>query len=105
MGKLILFAVLLAGASVGYLLWTSQTTTPAPSAFTNYTQGLQDSEQKAQAAASGANLDNVRSAVEKYKSEKGGWPSTLRDLVPDYLDHVPDGLQYDPATGSVSAAP
>ena len=105
MGKLILFAVVLAAGSLGYLLWNTKPDTPPQQTLTGYTQGLQSSEQKAEAVASGANVENVRMAVEKYKSEKGAPPASLQDLVPSYLDHVPGGVQYDPATGAVSAAP
>jgi hypothetical protein len=105
MGKLILFAVVLAAGSIGYLLWNTKPDTPPQQTLTGYTQGLQSSEQKAEAVASGANVENVRMAVEKYKNEKGASPASLQDLVPNYLDHVPGGVQYDPATGVVSAAP
>ena len=102
MGKLILFAVVLAAGSVGYLLWNTKPETPPQQTFTGYTQGLQSSEQHAEAAASTANLENVRMAVEKWRNEKGSNPASLQDLVPNYLDHVPGGVQYDPATGTVS---
>jgi len=105
MGKLILFAVVLAVGSIGYLLWNTKPDTPPQQTLTGYTQGLQSSEQKAEAVASGANLENVRMAVEKYKNEKGASPASLKDLVPNYLDHVPGGVQYDPSTGTVSTAP
>ncbi|HET9870126.1 MAG TPA: hypothetical protein VFR02_06505 [bacterium] len=105
MGKLILFAVVLAAGAVGYLLWSTKPEAPPQPTQPGYVQGLQLSEQHAEAAAAGANLDNVRSALEKYRSLKGSNPASLQDLVPDFLDHVPGGLQYDPATGTVSAAP
>ncbi len=105
MGKLMLFAVVLAVASIGYLLWNTKPETPPQQTLTGYTQGLQSSEQKAEAAGASANLQNVRMAVEKYKNEKGASPASLQDLVPNYLDHVPGGVQYDPAAGTVSTAP
>jgi hypothetical protein len=105
MGKIILFAVVLTGLSVGYLIWNATPTTPKDQTFTGYTQGLQSSEQKAQIAVATTNLSDVQQAVEKYKTDKGSLPSSLQDLVPNYLDHVPGGVQYDPASGQVSATP
>jgi len=42
--------------------------------------------------------------VEKYKGDKGTLPASLQDLVPNYIDHIPGGLQYDPGTGKVTVA-
>lgn len=104
MGKIILFAVVLACGSVVFLLWNTKPETPKDQTFTGYTQGLQSSEQKAQAVVATSNLEDMRQAVEKYKTDKGSLPASLQDLVPNYLDHVPGGVQYDPATGQVSAS-
>jgi hypothetical protein len=54
--------------------------------------------------ASSVNHSSVDEAIRKYKSDKGNLPASLQDLVPDYLDHVPGGLQYDSSTGTVSPA-
>ena len=100
---IILVAILVVGG-VGYYLWNQVPDTPKEQTLTGYTQGLKSAEDKAAAAASTANLDNVRSALEKYKSLKGANPATLQDLVPEYIDHIPGGVQYDAASGTISAA-
>ena len=100
---IVLFAVLIAGA-VGYYLWDQVPETPKAQTFSGYTQGLQSSEQKAEAVASLVNVKGVQGSVDKYKTDKGTLPPTLQDLVPSYMDHIPGGLQYDAATGTVSAS-
>jgi hypothetical protein len=103
--KFILVVVLLVAGAVGYYLWDQVPEAPKAATFTGYTEGLKGSEDKALAVASGANTEDVQGAVEKYRADKGALPASLQDLVPNYLDHVPGGLQYDAAAGKVSAAP
>jgi hypothetical protein len=102
--KLIWLLVLVAAGAGGYYLWHQIPDTPKSQTFTGYTQNLQNDVVKAQTAASSMNTTSVQEAVKKYKVDKGSLPASLQDLVPDFLDHVPGGLQYDPATGAVSAA-
>ncbi|MBI4558054.1 MAG: hypothetical protein HY706_10780 [Candidatus Hydrogenedentes bacterium] len=52
----------------------------------------------------------LRNALNTYYGEKGRYPGSLSELVPEYLDHVPtrpDGTSfgYDPATGRLSDTP
>lgn len=100
--KAIFFLALLIAGGVGYYLWNKVEQAPPEATLPGYTNALKNDEAKAQAVAAGANLDLVRTAVEKYKSMKGGNPATLQDLVPEYIDHIPGGIGYDPASGSVS---
>jgi hypothetical protein len=52
-----------------------------------------------------AAVSAVKEAVERYRTEKGSWPGSLAELAEKgYLDAVPAGLSYDPATGEVKAA-
>ncbi len=96
-------AMAIAGA-IGYYLWGKVEQAPPEDTLPGYTNALKNDELKAQAAAGAANLQTVQEAVNKYRGMKGSNPSTLQDLVPDYLDHVPGGLQYDSSTGTVSVA-
>ena len=98
---IILVAVLIVGG-IGYYLWNQTPDVPKEATLDGYAHSLQRDEQKAQAAASTANLDVLRVAIEKYRSMKGSNPSSLQDLVPEYIDHIPGGVQYDPASGTVS---
>lgn len=100
--KSIFVVALLIVGGIGYYLWSKVEEAPKEATLPGYTNALKNDEAKAQAAAAGANLDSVRSAVEKYKSMKGSNPTALQDLVPEYIDHIPGGIGYDPASGSVS---
>mgnify|MGYP003699977431 CR=1 FL=1 len=40
-----------------------------------------------------ANIKILQNAVERYYVEKGTYPSTLDDLVPDYIDKIPTPQQ------------
>ena len=103
MGKLIFAVVLLVGGAIGYYLWNQVPETPKDATLTGYTQGLKHSEEKAQAVANTANVEIVQGAINKYQSFKGSNPATLQDLVPEYIDHIPGGVGYDPATGKANA--
>ena len=96
-----LVALLIVGA-IGYYLWGKVEEAPKEATLPGYTNALKNDEAKAQAAAAGAQLDVGKSGVEKYHSDKGAFPPALQDLVPNYIDHIPGGLAYDPATGNVS---
>lgn len=65
---------------------------------------------KAESATIKANLQNLRSAVEVYRAEKGGFPASLGALVPDYMRTIPTAkikgmtyqFSYTSQTGTVS---
>ena len=62
---------------------------------------LFQNQQKKRAAECAMNLDAIATACKRYASEKGGFPKTLSDLVPTYLDSVPacpSGGDYTPGT-------
>src|SRR5258708_2683550 len=99
-----LVALLIAGA-IGYYLLRNVEQAPPEATLPGYTKSLQNDEQKAKDAVSIDRTKDVQAAVERYKSDKGANPASLQDLVPQYLDHIPGGVQYDSATGTVSAAP
>jgi predicted negative regulator of RcsB-dependent stress response len=101
--KFIFVVVLAIGGAVGYYLWHQTPETPKEQTLSGYTQALQTDQKKAREATSAANVTDVQGAVEKYRADKGSLPASLQDLVPDYLDHVPGGIGYDPASGAVSA--
>ena len=104
MNKVIWVVVILAIAGVSYYVWNQIPDTPKSQTLGGYVHTLQNDEMKAKAVASTMNHNSVDDAVRKYKADKGAYPASLQDLVPDYLDHVPGGVQYDPATGAVSGA-
>ena len=102
-GKVIFLALLLLGG-LGYYLWGKVEQAPKEATLPGYTNALKADEQKAKAAAATANLASVQEAVNKYHAEKGVYPSSLQDLAPAFIDHIPEGLQYDASTGAVSVA-
>lgn len=101
--KTIFVLALLIAGGIGYYLWGTIKQAPESATLPGYTNALKNDEIKAQAAAATSNVQTVQEAVNKYRGMKGSNPSALQDLVPDYLDHIPGGLQYDASTGTVSA--
>jgi hypothetical protein len=102
--KFTFFVALLVVGGIGWYLWGVIKTAPKEATLPGYVDTLQRQEQKAHAVANMANLEMVKSAVEKYRGERGSLPPSLQDLVPLFMDHVPGGVVYDPTTGIVSAA-
>jgi hypothetical protein len=103
MGKFLILVVVIVVGSIGYYLWTVLESAPREATLPGYTQTLQRDEQRAKEVAGHVNIDTVQNAVNTYRSQKGTNPAALQDLVPDFIDHIPGGVQYDPATGTVSA--
>jgi hypothetical protein len=59
----------------------------------------------AERAVGKADMGVVREAVAKFRSAENRFPSSLQEAVDKgYLDKVPAGVTYDPATGEVKAA-
>lgn len=102
--KLFWLLLLVLVGGIGYYIWSQIPDTPKSQTLGGYTQTLHNDEVRAQAVASSTNLSSVQQAVNKYRADKGSLPASLQDLSPDYLDHVPGGLQYDASTGTVSVA-
>ena len=102
--KVIFLLALLIAGGVGYYLWGKVEQAPPEATLPGYTNALKNDEAKAQAAAASMNLQAVQEAVRKYHEAKGSFPAALQDVAPEFIDHVPGGLQYDPATGTVSVA-
>jgi hypothetical protein len=100
--KTVFVLALLIAGGIGYFLWGTIQEAPKEATLPGYTNALKNDEQKAQAVASEANLKLITEAVGKYHSQKGSYPNSLQDLVPDFLDHVPGGFNYDSSTGTVS---
>jgi hypothetical protein len=101
--KFIFVVVLLVVGGVGFYLFNQEP--PKPPEPDPMTERLHRYQDKAQVAVSADRVADVQAAIERYKVSKEANPTSLEDLVPHYLDHVPAGLQYDPASGVVSAAP
>lgn len=100
--KSIFVVALLVVGAIGYFLWGKVQEAPPEATLPGYTNALKNDELKAQAAAASTNVLLVQEAVNKYKSQKESNPASLQQLVPEYIDHIPGGLQYDPSTGTVS---
>lgn len=63
-------------------------------------------EQVAERMALKGKMTMVKSAIEAYRAEKEKYPPDLQTLVEtDFLNQVPAGLLYDPATGEISMPP
>jgi len=101
---IIVLAAIVAGV-IGYYIWNKTPDVPESSTFRGYTRSLTAAEQKAQAVLDADRFARVREAVEKYKMEKGEYPATLQDLVPQFMGQIPGGLAYDPSSGTVTQSP
>jgi predicted negative regulator of RcsB-dependent stress response len=102
--KFIFFVAIAIAGWVGWYIWKQVPETPVSQTLPGYTKALQRSQAKAETVASNANVLLVQEAVNKYRALKGSTPASLQDLVPELIDHIPGGVVYDPATGTVSAA-
>lgn len=101
---ILVVAVLVVGGGAYYLIH-QQPDIPKEATLDSYTKRVVEQEHKAEVAVSADKVKDAQAAVERYKADKESNPPSLQDLVPHYMDHVTGGLQYDPATGVVSAAP
>ena len=50
---------------------------------------LRENRQRRRAAECAMNLDAIEIACKKYAADKGGYPPSLADLVPEYLGTLP----------------
>lgn len=106
MGKFIVVVALLIGGGIFYYLWNKEPGERKDTSLDKYMDRTLAAERKASAVLTADRLRNIQSAVDRYRVDHAGSPPpSLQDLVPQYLAHVPGGLQYDPASGTVSAAP
>lgn len=61
--------------------------------------------EKAKVAVQVADLGSLKSVIETFKASKERYPLSLDELKDEgYIDRVPGGVVYDPATGAVSPA-
>jgi hypothetical protein len=68
-------------------------------------QNAQNLIEKAHNAVNIADLSSLKSVIDTYKAAKGKLPDSLQQLKDEgYIDRVPGGVTYDPATGAVSPA-
>ncbi len=102
MKKLVMFAVLVA-ISYGIYRYLDNFTPLATAPATQLKQG-KAAEETALRITSQAKVEEIQRAVNGFRDANGRFPTSLQELVDKgMLDAVPTGLQYDPATGVVSA--
>jgi hypothetical protein len=71
-----------------------------------YAGNLKRAEDHGRDAVHQDNVANANNAIERFRGEKGHSPASLQEVVDaGYLDHMPQGVTYDPSTGTASAAP
>lgn len=59
--------------------------------------------EKAEVAVAKADLGSLVRVISAFQSEKERLPASLDELKElGYIDRVPDGVAYDPATGQVT---
>jgi hypothetical protein len=96
-----LIILLVAMAVAGYLMigaGTHEPNAPTP-------QNAHNLIEKAQNAVAVADLSSLKNVIDTYKAAKGKLPESLQQLKDEgYIDRVPGGVNYDPATGAVTPA-
>lgn len=101
MGKLLILLLLAAAGYVGYRLFIAP---PAPkeATFEGYTKGMQRALEKSESSEKAFQVRTVQDAVQRFRVDQGRFPASLEELrEKGYLDRVPSGVTYDPATGAV----
>ena len=93
-------------AVIGLLIWAAisffKTEKKPDNALIKYTEGLKSSEEKAAEAKDIANLAIIRSAISQFRGSEGRYPDSLQELVSkNFMDRVPQGINYDKETGTV----
>lgn len=90
-------------ALVGWFIYTQFKTEKKPdNTVTQYTENLKTSRDKADEAKDIANTAIVKSAIDQFRGTQGRYPDNLEELVTKgFISKVPQGIQYDKATGEV----
>jgi len=107
MGKLIGLLVI-AGVCGGvyYLISSVKPENTPKMGMDGYVGTMKRTEDRAKDVMHQDNAANAHNAVERFHGEKNRYPDSLQEAVDaGYLEHVPQGVVYDPATGTVTAAP
>jgi len=106
MGKILLVLVVAALGYGAYYLMNSAMKDAPKVGMDGYAGNLKRAEDRAKDVMHQDNVANAHNAIERFHGEKDRYPATLQEAVDaGYLEHVPQGVVYDPATGAVSAAP
>lgn len=107
--KRLLFVIVVAGACYGLYRWLENSyggalaTAGKEMGGAQLVRGQQQADRAADTVA-GANVEVVRQAVARFKEANGRYPASLMEMVDrGLLDSVPAGVNYDPASGEVTA--
>ena len=106
MGKLIWLLVVAALGYGAYYLMNAATKEAPKTGMNGYVGTMKRTEDRAKDVMHQDNVANAHNAVERFHGDKDRYPASLQEAVDaGYLEHVPQGVVYDPATGTVTAAP
>lgn len=90
-------SLLLTLGIIGYLMMNQQDGEGTNAATAKTT------ELRAEHAANTAKLVELKTAVQTYHQAQEKWPASLDAVVEaGYINRIPDGMNYDPATGEVT---
>jgi hypothetical protein len=87
----------------GYLMVGNGSTGPNATSELGQAAAAKGEEDRARAAMAVAQVPVLKTAVLQFQSAKGRWPASLDELKQaGFIQDVPAGVSYDPATGAVN---
>jgi competence protein ComGC len=100
-----LLALVLVLGIVGYLMVGNGSTGPNATSELGQAAAAKGEEDRARAAMSAAKIPELKSAVQQFMAAKGRLPASLDELkAAGFIQDVPAGISYDPATGAVNGS-
>jgi hypothetical protein len=100
-----LLALVLVLGICGYLMVGNGSTGPNATSELGQAAAAKGEEDRARAAMAVAKLPELKSAVQQFLASKGRLPASLDEVKEaGFIQDVPTGVSYDPATGSVTSA-
>jgi hypothetical protein len=100
-----LIALLLVLGICGYLMVGNGSTGPNATSELGQAAAAKGEEDRARNAMALAKIPELKTAVLSFQTAKGRWPASLDELKQaGFIQDVPAGISYDPATGAVNSA-
>jgi len=100
-----LISLLLVLGICGYLMVGNGSTGPNATSELGQAAAAKGEETRARNAMALAKIPELKGALLSFQTAKGRWPASLDELKETgFIQEIPAGVTYDPATGSVAGA-